>query len=176
MPPEAGATCTSGEIGTTAPWLAPMTAVASGLGRYVEAQDDNAAYERAVAELRRGHKTGHWMWFVFPQLAGLGRSEMSRRFAITSVDEARAYLRHEVLGPRLLEVSGIVADAPATNAEAIFGTVDAKKLHSCMTLFMRADPAAAVFRAVLDRHYGGRPDTVTDRLLAPVVGDAADHA
>jgi uncharacterized protein (DUF1810 family) len=110
------------------------------LERFVDAQDADGTYERAVGELRAGHKTSHWMWFVFPQILGLGQSEFSRTFAISSVDDAEAYLRHPVLGPRLLECAGILAAAGGSSAERIFGTVDAKKLHSSMTLFMRAAP------------------------------------
>jgi uncharacterized protein (DUF1810 family) len=131
----------------------------------VAAQDERGVYLRAVAELRAGQKTGHWMWFVFPQIAGLGFSAMSQRYAISSIDEARAYLRHEVLGPRLRECAGIVAGTTDRSAEAIFGAIDAQKLRSSMSLFLRADPTEPVVQAVLDRFYGGVPDAETDRLL-----------
>jgi uncharacterized protein (DUF1810 family) len=137
------------------------------LDRFVAAQDDGGTYRRAVAELRAGEKTGHWMWFVFPQIAGLGFSAMSQRYAIASLDEARAYLRHDVLGPRLRVCAGIVAATADRSAEDIFGGIDAQKLRSSMTLFLRADPAERVFRAVLDGHYGGVPDAETDRRLVP---------
>lgn len=105
------------------------------------------------------------MWYVFPQIAGLGHSQMSRTYAISSVDEAKAYLGHPVLGPRLIECAGIVATAGARNAEQIFGPIDAQKLHSSMTLFMRAQPDEPVFEAVLDRYFGGVPDAATDARL-----------
>jgi uncharacterized protein (DUF1810 family) len=132
------------------------------LERFVDAQDADGTYERAVGELRAGRKTSHWMWFVFPQILGLGQSEFSRTFAISSVDEAKAYLRHPVLGPRLLECAGILAAPGGSSAERIFGTVDAKKLHSSMTLFMRAAPQEPVFAQVLDRYFDGVPDVATD--------------
>src|ERR1700724_986659 len=108
------------------------------LERFVTAQDAGGTYDLAVEELRTGRKTTHGMWFVFPQIAGLGQSPTSRRFAISSLDEGRAYLGHSVLGPRLLECSRIVARANRESADQIFGPIDAQKLHSSMTLFMRA--------------------------------------
>ena len=134
----------------------------SNLERFVTAQNAGGTYDRAVAELRRGHKTSHWMWFVFPQIAGLGQSQMSRTFAISSLEEAKAYLRHPVLGPRLLECAGIVATARAGSAEQIFGGIDAQKLRSCMTLFLRADPEEPRFRQVLDKYFNGVADAATD--------------
>jgi uncharacterized protein (DUF1810 family) len=136
------------------------------LARFVTAQDTGGAYPQAVAELRRGHKTGHWIWFVFPQIAGLGQSQMSRRFAISSLPEARAYLRHPVLGPRLAECAGIVAETGGDAAEQIFGRTDAQKLRSSMTLFLRAAPGEPHFSQVLSQFFGGIPDEATDRLLA----------
>jgi uncharacterized protein (DUF1810 family) len=135
------------------------------LGRFVTAQDAGGTYRHAAAELRRGRKTSHWMWFVFPQIAGLGQSPTSRRFAICTLDEARAFLAHPVLGPRLIECAGIVAQSQARTAEQIFGDLDALKLHSSMTLFLRADPGAPVFAQVLERYFDGVPDPATDRLL-----------
>jgi uncharacterized protein (DUF1810 family) len=135
------------------------------LGRFVAAQDSGGTYERAVAELRAGAKTGHWMWFVFPQVAGLGLSAMSRRYAVSSLDEARAYLRHGVLGPRLRECAGIVAASPARSAARILGGIDAVKLRSSMTLFLRADPDEPIFARVLERYFDGVPDPETDRRL-----------
>jgi uncharacterized protein (DUF1810 family) len=102
------------------------------------------------------------MWFVFPQMAGLGSSDMSRRYAIHSLDEARAYLRHPVLGPRLIECASVVANSHAQSAEDIFGGIDTQKLQSSMTLFLRADPGQAVFQQVLDRYFGGRRDPLSD--------------
>lgn len=134
------------------------------LTRFVDAQRDT--YDGALAELRRGYKSGHWIWFIFPQIAGLGFSEMSRRYAISGLDEARAYLAHPVLGPRLRECAGVVAATTGRTAEQIFGPIDALKLRSSMTLFHRADPGEQVFASVLDRYYGGIPDEATDRALA----------
>lgn len=134
------------------------------LERFVSAQDDGT-YDRAVEELRGGHKTSHWMWFVFPQVAGLGKSAKAREFAISSLDEARAYLNHPVLGPRLIECTGIVAEAEGRSALQIFGSIDALKLRSSMTLFMRAAPDEPLFQQVLDRLFEGEPDPATDQLL-----------
>jgi uncharacterized protein (DUF1810 family) len=135
------------------------------LERFVTAQNAGGTYERAAAELRAGRKTSHWMWFVFPQIAGLGQSQMSRTYAISSLDEARAYLRHPVLGPRLIECARIVANARAGSAEQIFGGIDTQKLRSCMTLFLRAEPGEPVFKQVLDRYFDGRPDPATGQRL-----------
>ncbi|MBB5873654.1 uncharacterized protein (DUF1810 family) [Allocatelliglobosispora scoriae] len=135
------------------------------LGRFVAAQDDFGTYAGALAELRRGFKTGHWMWFVFPQVAGLGMSSMSQRYAIGSLAEARAYLRHEVLGARLRECASVVAGTSGRSAEEIFGGIDAVKLRSSMTLFLRADPQERIFQQVLDVFFGGDADQATDRLL-----------
>jgi len=143
------------------------------LERFAAAQDRGGTYERAVAELRAGVKVSHWMWFVFPQVAGLGMSAMAREFAISSVAEARAYLAHPVLGPRLRECARIVADTEGGTAERIFGPVDAMKLRSSMTLFEAADPAKAdqnVFRAVLAKYFDGLPDEAT---LARLLGGQA---
>ncbi len=133
------------------------------LERFVAAQAP--VYDAVVGELRRGRKTSHWMWFVFPQLAGLGHSETSRYFAIASLEEARAYLAHPVLGPRLRECAALVLAVPERNAAAVFGPVDALKLRSSMTLFLRAEPGERLWQQVLDRFYGGVPDRGTDELL-----------
>ena len=135
------------------------------LERFVAAQDAGETYEDAVAELRRGRKTSHWMWFVFPQIAGLGQSSISRRFAISSVQEAQAYLEHPVLGPRLAECTAILMEATGRTAEQVFGSIDAQKLHSSMTLFMRAAPEVPAFRHVLDRYFEGVPDIATDERI-----------
>jgi uncharacterized protein (DUF1810 family) len=135
------------------------------LQRFVDAQDDGGAYETALRELRDGRKRSHWMWFVFPQVAGLGQSPTSRRYAISSLDEARAYIEHPVLGPRLAESARAVAARPGASARDIFGGIDAMKLRSSMTLFHRADPDNPLFTEVLDRYFGGEPDAATDRLL-----------
>jgi uncharacterized protein (DUF1810 family) len=135
------------------------------LQRFVAAQDDHGTYEAAVAELRSGRKLSHWMWFVFPQIGGLGRSGMSRRYAISSLAEARAYLEHPVLGPRLIESAQILNELQGTTAERIFGGIDAVKLRSSMTLFAHADPANPVFGRVLDAYFSGVPDPATEELL-----------
>ena len=135
------------------------------LSRFVEAQDRADRYKRVVEELARGRKATHWMWFVFPQVAGLGLSAMAREYAIASLDEARAYLDHPRLGPRLRECTGIVADTEGRTAEQIFGDIDARKLRSSMTLFLRAAPTEDRFQQVLDRYFEGAPDPATDRLL-----------
>jgi uncharacterized protein (DUF1810 family) len=135
------------------------------LTRFVTAQNDGGTYARVVEELQQGRKRTHWMWFVFPQIHGLGHSSTARRFAITSLAEARAYLRHPVLGPRLLECAGIVAQTRGGTMEDVFGPVDAMKLRSSMTLFMRAAPEEPLFRSVLERHFAGLPDAATDGQL-----------
>jgi uncharacterized protein (DUF1810 family) len=135
------------------------------LQRFVDAQDSGGTYPRAVSELRRGRKQSHWMWFVFPQIAGLGSSPMAQEFAISGLPEARAYLEHPVLGARLLACAGIVAEITDSSAADIFGWTDAQKLHSSMTLFARAAPRQAIFGQVLDRYFDGREDDgTTDRL------------
>lgn len=135
------------------------------LERFVAAQEAGGHYERALAELRGGRKVTHWIWFVFPQVAGLGHSEMSKRYAIRTLDEARAYLRHPVLGPRLIESATIVANLDGVSAHDVFGEIDARKLRSSMTLFLRAAPDESVFGQVLDHWFDGMPNTDTERLL-----------
>jgi len=135
------------------------------LQRFVTAQEDGGTYGRALAELRAGRKTSHWMWFVFPQIAGLGQSSMSQRYAISSLEEARAYLAHPVLGPRLRECAEVVAGSEAPSAEVLLGGIDATKLRSSVTLFGRAAPEEPVFRRVLDRYFDGGEDDQTLALL-----------
>ncbi|GAA4286551.1 DUF1810 domain-containing protein [Georgenia daeguensis] len=135
------------------------------LQRFVTAQDDGGTYDRALTELRRGRKTSHWMWFVLPQIAGLGNSPMARAYAVSSLDEARAYLGHPVLGPRLRECAEVVAASGAASAGELLGGVDAVKLRSSMTLFARADPGEPAFRRVLERYYDGLEDERTLELL-----------
>jgi uncharacterized protein (DUF1810 family) len=135
------------------------------LERFVVAQVQGGIYDRALEELGSGHKSGHWMWFVFPQVAGLGQSARSRYFAISSLDEARAYLDDRVLGPRLVESAAAVLQVEGRTAEEIFGGIDAVKLRSSMTLFLRAAPGEAVFSQVLDKYFGGQADPATDELL-----------
>jgi uncharacterized protein (DUF1810 family) len=130
------------------------------LGRFVQAQDDGGTHERALEEIRRGRKTTHWMWFVFPQLAGLGHSPTAVYYAISSLDEARAYLAHAVLGPRLFACVDAVLELDGA-AESIFGSIDAVKLRSSMTLFTQAAPDEPRFGAVLDKFFDGIADTAT---------------
>ena len=139
--------------------------LAYALERFREAQNAGGTYDRALAELRRGRKTSHWIWYVFPQIAGLGQSALAVRYAIGSLDEARAYLRDPVLGPRLIECAEAVLAVPNASAEEILGGIDAVKLRSSMTLFLRADPSQRLFQHVLDRFYGGQPDPATDQRL-----------
>lgn len=137
------------------------------LRRFVDAQ--GRAYDTALEELRSGRKRSHWIWFVFPQLQGLGRSPTAIRYSITSLDEARAYLDHPVLGPRLRECARVVAGIQGSTADDIFGWPDNLKVRSSMTLFARAAESAeaqADFRVVLDRLYDGVEDEVTVELLA----------
>lgn len=133
------------------------------LERFVTAQE--GLYHEVVKELRRGRKTGHWIWFVFPQVAGLGFSETSRRYSIASLDEAEAYLAHRVLGTRLRECTGLLLAVEGRTADQILGPLDAMKVRSSMTLFHRAAPQDPLFIAVLDRFYGGQLDAATERLL-----------
>ena len=133
------------------------------LDRFVRAQE--GVHEQALEELAAGRKRSHWMWFVFPQLAGLGRSTTAQRYALEGLAEARAYLAHPVLGPRLLEAARTAATAPARSADDLFGGIDALKARSSMTLFARAAVDPAPFRAVLDRWFHGTEDPLTVRLL-----------
>jgi uncharacterized protein (DUF1810 family) len=131
------------------------------LRRFVDAQDLAGTYENALAELRAGLKTGHWMWFIFPQVTGLGNSSMSRQFGISSVAEAQAYLRHPVLGPRLLECTRILTEIKGKSATEILGAIDAMKLRSSMTLFISAAPEEPLFREVLAHYFHGSADQET---------------
>ena len=135
------------------------------LERFVTAQDAGAVYTAAVGELRAGKKAGHWMWFVFPQVAGLGLSPMSKQYAISSLDEARRYLEHPVLGRRLEECARVLLALDEQDPQVIFGAVDALKLRSSMTLFARAKPDNSLFSQVLDAYFGGVPDEATDARL-----------
>jgi uncharacterized protein (DUF1810 family) len=139
--------------------------VSADLERFVLAQESGGTYARALGELRAGRKSSHWMWFVFPQLAGLGSSPTSQLYSIRTLAEARAYLEHELLGPRLLECASFLGRLDGLTAEEIFGPLDAQKLRSSMTLFLRARPREPVFGAVLERYFGGVPDGRTDELL-----------
>ena len=134
------------------------------LDRFVVAQ--TGTYAGALAELRAGRKTGHWIWFVFPQLVGLGHSPASTFYGIRGLDEARAYLSHPVLGPRLREAFEVLLAVDGRPAEAILGAIDARKVRSSATLFLRAAPDEAIWVRVLDRFYAGVADSRTDELLA----------
>jgi uncharacterized protein (DUF1810 family) len=131
------------------------------LDRVVDAQDAGGTFDQALAELRAGRKTSHWMWFVFPQVAGLGRSPTAQHFAISGLDEAAAYLAHPVLGPRLVESAQALLDQPARDPVAVLGPIDAQKLRSSMTLFARAAPDEEVFDRVLDEFFAGDLDEAT---------------
>ena len=135
------------------------------LERFLEAQDAHGTFGRALEELRAGRKTSHWMWFVFPQLRGLGRSPTAQHYGLTGLDEARAYLAHPVLGPRLRTCAQALLDLGTSDAEEVLGQVDALKLRSSMTLFARTDPREPVFDAVLARFFDAEPDPATDALL-----------
>jgi uncharacterized protein (DUF1810 family) len=135
---------------------------ADSLDRFVEAQ--TLAYSTALAEIRRGAKRTHWIWFVFPQLTGLGRSTIARHFSIHSIGEARAYLDHPVLGRRYTECVEALQDLPGSDPVVVFGEIDAVKLRSSLTLFEAARPSP-LFTAALDRWFGGERDPATLRLL-----------
>jgi len=128
------------------------------LARFVEAQE--RVYALVIEELRRGRKSGHWIWYIFPQVAGLGFSSMSRRYSIASIDEAKTYLAHPVLGPRLAECVRTVLDHEGRTAAQIFGSLDAMKFRSCLTLFAEAG-GGAVFEQGLDRYFNGERDPLT---------------
>lgn len=132
------------------------------LQRFVDAQS-GGVHERALAEVRSGRKTGHWMWFVYPQLRGLGHTPTAERYGLAGLDEASAYLRHPVLGARLREA--LDAAAEAAHPLVVFGMTDAMKLRSCATLMLRA-AAAPEAQRVLDTHWSGEPDALTGRILA----------
>jgi uncharacterized protein (DUF1810 family) len=137
-----------------------------GLDRFVRAQ--SGVYEQACAELRTGRKRTHWMWFIFPQIKGLGSSEMAMRYAIASIEEARAYLEHPVLGPRLRECTGIVVELEGREIDQIFGYPDDLKFHSSMTLFSKAAEISEedlVFSQALDKYFEGKEDPGTVQRL-----------
>ncbi len=135
------------------------------LQRFVDAQDQGNTYARALSELRAGRKVSHWMWFVFPQIAGLGHSPKAKEFAISALPEAKAYLEHPVLGPRLIECTRAVAELTGVTAEDIFGDMDARKLRSSMTLFAHAAHDEPLFQRVLDQCFGRVADDATERHL-----------
>ena len=133
------------------------------LNRFVEAQE--GVYERALAEIRNGRKRSHWMWFIFPQIEGLGFSAMAQRYAIKNREEARAYLDHETLGPRLLACVKALLKLEGLSADEIFGYPDEMKLRSCATLFAQISAPGSVFHHLLERYFEGQPDPKTLRLL-----------
>ncbi|WP_434647347.1 DUF1810 domain-containing protein [Pseudomonas sp. D1-2] len=133
------------------------------LARFVDAQ--HPVFSRVMDELRAGRKTSHWMWFIFPQLRGLGRSEMASRFAISGLAEARAYLQHDVLGPRLESSVEAVLQHSDVSAERIFGSPDDMKFRSCLTLFVSAQSGSSLYQQALDQFYSGEPDRKTLALL-----------
>jgi uncharacterized protein (DUF1810 family) len=141
------------------------------LARFVRAQEDDFA--RALAEIRAGEKRSHWMWYIFPQLDGLGFSPTAKYYAIKSVQEARAYLEHPVLGPRLLGCAEAAVRVEGRSATAVFGSPDDLKLRSCATLFACVSPPGSVFDRLLDKYYGGKRDGKTLRLLG--IDPAGDH-
>jgi uncharacterized protein (DUF1810 family) len=136
-----------------------------GLGRFVDAQDEGRLYDQALREVRQGRKRTHWMWFVFPQFRGLGSSATSRHFAIESLDEAKAYLSHPVLGPRLRECADALLTLEGSSASEVFPHPDDLKLQSSMTLFDLAEPGS-VFGRVLAKYFRGERDDRTVRLVA----------
>jgi uncharacterized protein (DUF1810 family) len=133
------------------------------LQRFLSVQDPG--YADVCAELRSGTKRGHWMWYIFPQIEGLGRSEMSRRFAISSHNEAEAYLAHPVLGPRLRECTQLVMNGQQNSIEKLFGSPDNLKFHSCMTLFASVDPDEQLFVEALEKFFKGKFDPMTLKQL-----------
>ena len=133
------------------------------LDRFLDAQRGD--YAAALAEVRRGRKTSHWMWYIFPQIAGLGQSSTARYYSIRDLEEAREYYAHPVLGQRLREISGALLELRGSDPVAVFGGIDSMKLKSSMTLFAVAAPDDPLFQQVLDKYYGGEQDTLTLRIL-----------
>jgi uncharacterized protein (DUF1810 family) len=135
----------------------------SNLQRFIDAQDRD--YPVALAEMRSGRKRSHWIWYIFPQITGLGFSEMSKRYAIQSLDEATQYLHHPLLGPRLITLCNVLLDLPGRNATEIMGSPDDIKLRSSMTLFAMVPDADPVFEAVLDKFFNGEKDPATLQII-----------
>ncbi len=131
---------------------------------FLDAQE--RVYDTVLSELRAERKSSHWIWFIFPQMAGLGHSGMAQQFAIASLDEAKSYLKHPVLGPRLHECTQLVLDVNGRSAEEIFGYPDYLKLRSCMTLFLTAAPDNTLFNSALLKYFAGKPDHLTLDILA----------
>ena len=134
------------------------------LQRFLDAQE--RVYDIVLAELRAGRKSSHWIWFIFPQITGLGHSAMAQQFAIGSLDEAKAYLQHPTLGPRLRACTQLVLDVNGRSAEEIFGYLDHLKFRSCMTLFLTAATDNTIFNNALLKYFDGKPDTLTLDLLS----------
>jgi uncharacterized protein (DUF1810 family) len=137
---------------------------AYNLQRFLDAQE--RVYDTVLDELRAGRKSSHWIWSIFPQITGLGHSEMAQQFAIGSLDEAKAYLQHPILGPRLRACTQLVLDVNGRSAEEIFGYPDHLKFRSCMTLFLATDTDNTIFNDALLKYFDGKPDTLTLDLLA----------
>ena len=148
-----------------------MTGDAPDLARFVAAQ--SGIYEHALAEIASGRKRSHWMWYVFPQLVGLGASATSRKYAISSLAEAEAYLRHELLGARLVACADAALAVEGRSAREIFGSPDDLKLRSSATLFAQVSPDGSVFHRLLEKYFGGEPDAATLRLLAASAASSA---
>jgi uncharacterized protein (DUF1810 family) len=134
------------------------------LQRFLDTQE--GVYDTVLDEMRAGRKSSHWIWFIFPQIAGLGHSGMAQKFAIGSLDEAKAYLQHPTLGPRLRACTQLVLDVNGRSAEEIFGYPDYLKFRSCMTLFLTAAPDNTIFKAALLKYFDGKPDQLTLDILA----------
>ena len=147
-----------------------MNADPHDLARFVQAQDP--VWEEVQAELARGSKRSHWMWFVFPQLRGLGHSAMATHYGLTGADEARAYLAHPLLGARLRQACELLLRHTERSAEQIMGVTDALKLRSCLSLFAQVAPDDPVFERALQRFYAGKPDPLTLRLISDSEGRA----
>lgn len=150
-----------------------MAEVKNDLTRFLEAQ--NKLYLKALTEISKGKKETHWMWFIFPQLKGLGKSEMSKLYAIENLKEAEAYLNHPVLGKHLIEVSKILLSFKMKSAEGIFGELDARKLHSSMTLFGLTNNNDPVFQEVLDAFFSGKFDPLTLSLINEMIHPALER-
>jgi uncharacterized protein (DUF1810 family) len=146
----------------------PHRGDAYNLGRFIEAQQDD--YDAALGEIRAGRKRTHWMWYIFPQFDGLGWSPTSKRYAVKSVSEAKAYLAHPVLGPRLTECAEAALGVDGRSALEVFGSPDDMKLRSCATLFASVSPDGSVFHRVIDKYFNGRPDDRTLQLLRDAQG------
>jgi len=136
------------------------------LERFITAQDTN--YHIALTEIKQGKKQSHWMWYIFPQIQGLGVSEMTKLYSIKDLDEAQNFLRHPVLGKRLMDICNELLQLKSTDAHAIFGSPDDKKLRSSMTLFARVNNTVPVFQLVLDKFFKGEKDQATVRIISGV--------